>query len=247
VGRKEARGMDEQMNKEYYTSRKSEILAIFDDHAQAWRPFIASQYGDEFVNIILREAREVHEALIPEIPYIGGDENHMTRHLIRSTTSLAFYKAMKARGKTAKETGKIIYDSVVERVSRPGAPIRPRGELSPKERMRRERARAKRSQERRYPGDWVYEVVEGDGVEFDYGIDFIECGTQKLYHAQSADEFLPFYCFLDFATSKASGSGLARTITLAEGYEKCDFRFRSGRKTEQEWPPAFLEKELKKG
>jgi len=33
----------------------------------------------------------------------------MTRHLIRSTTSLAFYEAMKARGKTAEETGKIVY------------------------------------------------------------------------------------------------------------------------------------------
>jgi len=29
--------------------------------------------------------------------------------------------------------------------------------------------RAARSQERRYPGDWVFAFVEGDGVEFDFG------------------------------------------------------------------------------
>ena len=97
------------IGRDYYIARKSEILAIFDDHAQAWRPFIISQYGGNFANTILREAREEHEALISEIPYIGGDENDMTRHLIRSTTSLAFYRAMKARGKTAGETGEIIY------------------------------------------------------------------------------------------------------------------------------------------
>lgn len=232
--------MDERVDAEYYTSRKSEILALFDDHAQAWRPFIASRYGDDFANAILSEAREQHEALIPEIPYIGGDENPMTRHLIRSTTSLAFYKAMKARGKPARETGKIVYDAVVERVSQ--LTVSPARTLSPEDILSK-REQARRSQERRYPGDWVWEFVEGDGVKFDYGYDFLECGTQKLYHAQGADEFLPFYCFLDFVTSKTSGWGFARTMTLAEGYQKCDFRFKKGGRTEQEWPPPFLEGE----
>ena len=100
--------MDKRVDKEYYTSRKSEILALFDDHAQAWKPFIVSRYVNDFADTILKEAREQHEMLIPEIPYIGGDENPMTHHLVRSTTSLALYKAMKARGKTAEETGKII-------------------------------------------------------------------------------------------------------------------------------------------
>ena len=232
--------MDEQIDQEYYTSRKSEFLGLFDDHAQAWKPFIANRYGDDLANIILKEAREQHEALIPEIPYIGGHENPMTRHLVRSTTSLALYKAMKARGKTAEQAGKIIYDAVVERVSH--LPVSTSKALSPEDIVSK-REQARKSQERLYPGDWVWEFVEGDGVEFDYGYDFLECGTQKLYHAQEADEFLPFYCFLDFVSSKASGWGLARSMTLAEGYEKCDFRFKRGAQTEQEWPPPFLEGE----
>ncbi|MFC1719419.1 L-2-amino-thiazoline-4-carboxylic acid hydrolase [Candidatus Poribacteria bacterium] len=232
--------MDAQVGEDYYTSRKPEILAIFDTHAQAWRPFLVSRYGDEFTEAVLKAAREEHEALIPQIPYIGGDENNMTRHLVRSTTSLVFYKAMKTRGRTAEETGKIIYDAVVEQVSKPDAPIRRRRAESAEEGMARRREEARRSQEHRYPGDWLYEAVEGNDIEFDYGIDFLECGTQKLYHAHNADEFLPFYCFLDFVTSKATGSGLARTMTLAEGYEKCDFRYKRGRKTYPEWPPSFL-------
>jgi len=89
----------------------------------------------------------------------------------------------------------------------------------------------------------VWEFIEGDGVHFDYGYDFIECGTQKFYHEKGADEFLPFFCFFDFATNKASDWGLLRTMTLAEGFEKCDFRYKRGRKTEQEWPPPFLEEQ----
>ena len=234
--------MNEQEGKEYYLSRKSEILAQFDTHAKDWRPFLAAAYGDEFTEAVLRDAREQYEALIPEIPYIGGDENPMTRHLVRSTTSLVLYKVMKARGKTAEEVGKVVYDAVVEAVSQ--LPPRDLKELS-EEFIAEEKQKAQKSQEQRYPGDWVWEFVGGDGVEFDYGYDFLECGTQKLYHIHGADEFLPFYCYLDFVTHRTIGWGFARTMTLAEGHEKCDFRWKKGGETQKGWPPPFLKKECR--
>ena len=232
--------MCELKGREYYLSRKSEILAQFNAHAEAWRPFLASRYGDEFADAVLREAREQYEALIPEIPYIGGDENPMTRHLVRSTTSLVLYKVMKARGKTAEEVGEIVYDAVEASVSQ--LPPRPCKELTA-EYIAERKERARISQERRYPGGWVWKFVEGDGVEFDYGCDFLECGTQKLHHAYGADEFLPFYCYLDFVTHRTIGWGFARSMTLAEGYEKCDFRYKKGGETKKGWPPPFLKEE----
>lgn len=233
----EARDVGEQVGRAYYASRKAEILAVFDDHAQAWRPLLVSRYGDDFADVILREAREQHATLIPELPGIGGDDNPMTRHLIRSTTSLVLYLAMRRRGKTAQETGRIVYDAVVERVSHLPAPA-PR-DLTP-EAVAREMEQARRSQERRYPGDWVWEFVEGDGKAFDYGYDFVECGAEKLYRALGAGEFLPFYCFLDFVTHRTPEWGFARTMTLAKGHERCDFRYKRGGKTERGWPPPFV-------
>ena len=231
--------MNEQEGKEYYLSRKSEILRQFDVHARGWRPFLAASYGDEFAEAVLKDAREQYEALIPEIPHIGGDENPMTRHLVRSTTSLVLYKVMKARGETAEEVGKVVYDAVVKFVSQ--LPPRPAKELS-REYVAEEKREAQKSQERHYPGDWVWEFVEGDGVEFDYGYDFLECGTRKLYHAYDADEFLPFYCYLDFVTHRTIGWGFGRTMTLAEGHEKCDFRWKKGGETQKGWPPPFLKR-----
>lgn len=67
---------------------------------------------------------------------------------------------------------------------------------------------AKKYQERRYPDDWVFEYVEGNGVEFDYGHDYIECGAQKLYHVHDADEFLPDFCYLDFVMARTIGWGV---------------------------------------
>jgi len=232
--------VNEQDSREYYLSHKSEILMQFDTHAEAWRPFLANRYGDEFANAVLRETRQQYEALIPEIPYIGGDENPMTRHLVRSTTSLVLYKVMKAWGKTAEEVGKIVYDAVVVSVSQ--LPSRPYQELSAAY-IAEEKERAWKSQERCYSEDWVWEFIKGDGVEFDYGCDFLECGTRKLYHAHDADEFLPFYCYLDFVTHRTIGWGFARTKTLAEGYERCDFRWRRGGETKKGWPPPFVKKE----
>ena len=223
---------------DYYTSRQADIVAVFETHAQAWHPFLTSRYGHSLTESTLRDARARHQALIPQLPYIGGNENLMTRHLIRSTTGLALYQAMRARGKTAQETGKIIYDAVVESVSH--LPPNPPPDLS-SEYIVSKREEARASQEHRYPGDWVWKFIEGDGVTFGYGYDFFECGTQKLYRAHGAGEFLPFYCFLDFVTYRTTGWSFARTKTLSEGHPKCDFRFREGGHTRKDWPPPFLD------
>ena len=228
--------MDEQTGKGYCRSRMLDIIALFEEHSRAWKPLIANRFGDDWADAIAEYAHDYLEALIPEIPYIGGDENPMTRHLIRSTTSLVFYKAMKLRAISMSETGKILYDAVMEQVS-----LLPLLAPSPPEELEEKREQARWSQARRYPGDWVWEFVEGDGIEFDYGYDFIECGTQKLYHVHNADEFLPYYCYLDFVTYRIAGWGFTRTMTLAEGYDKCDFRFTQGGKTNRDWPPPFLE------
>lgn len=77
--------MNEQGAAEYYLSHKPEILAQFGTHALAWKPFLVSKYGAAFTGVVLEETRRQYKAMIPAIPYIGGDENPMTRHLVRST------------------------------------------------------------------------------------------------------------------------------------------------------------------
>ena len=95
---------------------------------------------------------------------------------------------------------------------------------------------AAESQRRLYPGDWVYTVMEGDGKDFDYGMDFTECAICKLYHAHGADELTPYVCSIDHITSEAFGQGIRRTMTLAEGAAKCDFRYKKGGPTRIEIP-----------
>jgi hypothetical protein len=228
------------MDGEYYTTRKAEFLQAFDEESQSWRLVIANHYGDDFANSLLREARQEFEALLAQIPYIGGDENHLTGALIESAQCLALYQAMRKRGKTATETGKVLYEAAVAQTGKAQLAIPPAEAITTEQLMERRRTRAMWSQERRYPEDYVYELVAGDGEEFDYGYDFQECAAQKFYHAHDADELTPFYCYLDFPKSTM---GLRRTMALSEGYTKCNHRFKAGRKVELSWPPPFLKNE----
>lgn len=221
----------------YYLARTVELLAEFDQDTVRWQPILVQQYGCEIAESVLRAGHAEFEALIPHIPYIGGDDSY-TGSLVESVRCLAFYRAMQRQGRTAEETGKVLYDAVLARLGEPQTP--PSQPLPAEQLMERRRRRAEWSQERRYSAGYVYYFVAGDGQEFDYGYDFIECAAQKFYRAQGAEQFLPFFCFLDHAYSQVYRQGLTRTTTLAEGSARCDHRFKAGRQTEAGWPPPFV-------
>ena len=141
--------MSERAKDGYYASRRSELLREFAKDARGWGKVLVGHYGHELAKAIIGEARAQYEALLPHIPYIGGDENHLTSSLIRSAECLALYKAMRARGKTAEETGKVLYDAI--KLRGPSPPVPPARRLITEDLMKRRRARAERSQKRLYP------------------------------------------------------------------------------------------------
>ncbi|MCM1327826.1 MAG: L-2-amino-thiazoline-4-carboxylic acid hydrolase [Ruminococcus sp.] len=84
---------------------------------------------------------------------------------------------------------------------------------------------AENSKKRRYENDWVVEVLPGT-AEYDLGYDYLECGVCKLCRDESCPELAKYLCRLDFVLADIMGMELKRTETIAEGYEKCDFRYR---------------------
>jgi len=82
--------------------------------------------------------------------------------------------------------------------------------------------------------------VEGEGQKFDYGIDYNECANVKFLRAQNALELAPYICATDKVASEILGWGLNRTMTLADGYKKCDFRFKKGGKTFVKGPKSLI-------
>lgn len=223
----------------YYSERQDDIVHIFDVHAEGWYPHMCDAFGEKFTATVIKEARQLLLSMIPYFPYVGGDENPFTRHIIRSSTSLALYLVMKSKGRSAEDTGKIIYDAVVDAVQ-----LLPPGTPPDAATLKQKKADADKSQLRRYPGDWVWDFVDGEGKNLEYGYDFTECGVMKFYIAHGAAEFLPFFCYLDFVTFRTPGWSFDRTMTLSEGFDKCDFRFKKGGVTKKGWPPPFVHERL---
>lgn len=77
---------------------------------------------------------------------------------------------------------------------------------------------------RKYKNDWVVDVIEKND-DFEFGFDYHECGVCKLCRDEGCPEYAKYLCRLDFMTSDMMGIKLRRTMTLAEGFDKCDFRF----------------------
>jgi hypothetical protein len=59
-----------------------------------------------------------------------------------------------------------------------------------------------------------------------YGFDILECGICKLFNKHNLNKYSSILCEVDKFTSGLAGLELVRTGTIANGAEKCDFRFK---------------------
>jgi len=225
----------------YLQENVKKHFAFFNMTLQPVRSLIVELCGEQETAAMLEECCKTYEALLPQVPYIGGDENTLTDTLYLSAVALAFYKTMRSHGQPVEQSGRIIYRAIeaLYDINNPLSLIRnqkPGGE-TPQSKYRR---MARWSETSPYPGDWRLTYIESEGQEFDLGFDYSECGIVKFYKAHQAEEFTPYLCLGDFPLSKVMNSGLRRTTTLALGGACCDFRFKAGRPIQMEWTPDFL-------
>jgi len=223
----------------YYIARKKRFLLEFDLVAKSARSVIDGYFGEN-ARRLTAEARREFEVLIPQFPYIGGKQPH-TEFIAFTGMLLAVYRVNKAHGKTAEQTGEMVFE--MGRAFLNSFPTFLLGLFMPLNFSRRYldliRKGAIESRQRKYPEGNVIDFVEGDGKNFDYGVDYLECASCKFLTKQGAPEIAPYLCPVDILFSEALGWGLTRTTTLAEGAEVCDFRFRRGRPTNVAVPTAL--------
>lgn len=213
----------------YYVSHRRRFERVHNTLMRSALPGLVQRCGAQEANHLLMAAKDHFSRLLPEIPYIGGQRNNFTDTLVKAASLLALYRGLQPRGITPDEFGAITAEAARHYVMRfPGWLRRLIGLLYQSRWYRRRTVRAARaSQNSRYPADFVYEVVDGDGLAFDWGINYRRCGIVHYFHVQGADELSPHMCWLDNLIYPAIGIDLVRTGTLAQGCSHCDFRFRT--------------------
>jgi hypothetical protein len=224
----------------YYNARKARFLGEFDLVAKAAYPVLDRFFENEDSRALVAGTRREFETLIPQLPYVGGKQP-FTEFVVFTGMLLAIYRTSQAHGKTVEQTGELVYE--IGRNFLKSSPAFLRRLFTPlnfsRHYLKRLRKRAVESHAREYPDGYVFDFIEGDGKTFDYGVDYLECASCKFLAKQGAPELAPYLCPVDILYSEALGWGLTRTMTLAEGAEKCDFRFRKGGPTNVAVPASL--------
>jgi hypothetical protein len=227
------------------SSRQIEkLVGKFDRLLKRSGSALVDRFGEQAAAVMREEMLDEYRRLIPDVPYIGGRRNINSDALVLAQRALAVYRVVVRHGGSVEDAGELLHRMVKAELERIPKVLRHwigRQRFGRLRRRKLERA-ARRSQARRYPGDWVFERIEGDGETFDFGIDYTECGIVKYLHAQGADELGPYGCDLDYVMFEAMGIGLRRTKTLAWGCDRCDFRLSKQGVRSATWPPEFVER-----
>lgn len=208
-------------------------LRAFDRAAGTFRAVIGERHGEELAGAVVPEMRAHFEELLPELEDPGSRAPQLRIFLNDGALHLAFYLAMKQRGFSAAEAWGVSRVVIERRLAKIPSFLRRVAGTMFFSRFVKQRVRllADRSQ-RLALGGFRFDFVEGDGKEFDYGVDYTECGIQFLMRRHGAEEFGAYLCMGDIAASEMLGWGLRRTQTLSHGGQRCDFRFRKGGETQ---------------
>ena len=228
------------MKEDNYIYRKKQLLKAFDKSIALNKIVLITRFGREKAISLINESRIEYETIIPQIPFIGHSSPFLV-FLFPKSRCLAIYRVLRRNGFAFEDAAQIIYQ--MSEVELEAIPILLRRIIgyfwfSPLFKWRL-RKRAKESQERKYPGSYVFTFIEGDGRSFDYGLDYTECGGCKFLNQQGVPELAPLMCSFDKTASETLGWGLTRTMTIADGGQKCDFRFKKGGKTNINISPSI--------
>ena len=230
-------------NKRYYIKNKEKIIKQVTSLIKAAKKEVLPIYGELDVDLIETQSRIELENMLSRLPYVGGDKAPFTPLMIQSALTIALYKVIKPLNWSDRDIGKLIYE-IAESHAQSISSIKKRlyrKAIFSKKMKNYWREWFKESQKREYPENWVGNFIEGDGKDFDYGFDFIECGWLKLIQNEGAEDIAPYACLCDYARMQAFGIGFKRTKTIAAGAETCDFRFIRNYQTQRGWPPENLE------
>jgi len=210
----------------YYRKKKDEITSEFDGLLELIDPLLRQHVDATTAQDVLDAARARFSSSLEELPYIGGDDNWLTGNLVHASMAAALYIPLKERGRSVDEAGRMFYEAVEQAMSEQIAnpPVPAHDAEAIRQAREKERNFDAWTLKRDYPYNWVGEYVDGEGKPFDYGRDWIECGNVKLYKHYGVEELTPYMCLMDCIFFRATGMGLHRTKTLAQGDDRCDFR-----------------------
>jgi len=204
---------------------------LFRRFLRSAQPTLAADLGDRCAKLIVGDATGRYEATKAGVPYIGGYRNVFTPVMAINVWLVALHRSVLAHGGSAENTiraSQQVADRWIARL--PGFVLRAEGRLLMSRPSRWYlRRQAARSQERRYPADFVWSAVESDDGEA--SLLFDECAVNKYYEAEGLQDLAPYCNFFDVTYSRLMNMGVDASHTIGLGCDQCALRYKHGRTT----------------
>jgi hypothetical protein len=217
----------------YYEARKPVIVRDFLESLELAAPSFAQHLPEIERETLTRVLLEEMDRVLETLPYVGGDEGRMTPFFERNAGVIALGRVLRSRGIPRERIWTLMRKTYLAQLaSLPEADRFALGRewLSP-ENQALLRVEAQKSVEQPYAGDFMYEYV-GPGVteegdEYEFGLNYSQCGFCQLMKKGGDEDLLPAICAMDREVYAVRGVELFRTTTLAAGDSQCNFRFRA--------------------
>jgi len=234
--------MSGKIRADFYIKRKSKLLALFQEDLEVAKQLLLEKYDDAKVQTLLGDILKEYETILPDAQYVGGNKNPFTFYLLGAIGVFSIIRVLEEEGLSYREIGEftfryheILNEKREENLKKVGQSHA--DQIFTADYMQFMKDFAKKSQERTFPGDWILEVIDGEGQPFTYGFNFTQCGSNELAKKLGLQKYMPFICLGDFAEATAGGFGFTRTQTLSNGAPICDHRYIQGGSTPRAWPP----------
>lgn len=216
----------------YYAAKLDRLMADFRAAVDHAAPVIERIVGAGAMAEATRRFEDAYRVVVAELPYVGGDDGRMTPFFERGLSLLAIGRVLRADGVEQGRIGRAmmaVFKGYLAPLPEAERQALGRQFMSP-ENLRYLEEQAAWSRTKEHPEDFVYSIVHPDdpedGGDFDFGVDYHECGLCKFCRSHGDDDLLPHICAVDFESYGLRGIHLERTTTLASGAERCNFRFK---------------------
>lgn len=228
-------------NAQFYRENRKWLLKMLDWMIKRVNHVLAEKFDPDKVHEISNDIRKEFEKLLDELPYIGGFKNDHTWYLIGATICLSIHKALKKQDCGIQASGRIIHEMVAGLIdSFPRLIVRFWGRIFFSIYYKRLSKQSADTLNEEYPYNWIFYVINGNGKDYDFGVDYHKCFIHRFFTERNHEELIPYMCALDYVISEAFGWGLVRTQTIQRGDGVCNFRYKRGRDTKPVLPEGLL-------
>lgn len=202
-------------------------------------PPLIRRLVDDDAQAVVEEAAEIFDRMIPDMAYVDNPEHSMALPLFICNVNLAVFLALKDSGVDAHSFGNALLKGLT--AAPLAVPDEPLGEGFLEERFDDFVALGEVSQQDPVPGEFVLEVLSGEGEKFEWGYNIKSCAICHSFAKHDAMDLVPYMCATDDVMSDKGNQGLQRTGSIAVGAHHCDFRYKRGGES-QRLAPQYPDK-----